>query len=339
MDSARGKRAATPLVGNILLVAVALVIAVVLVTLSFSFLDATGTPTAEAEFEYEQTAAGLEMRPVALGTDVHVELNGQRVATFESDSAGQRKLIPTAPGDRLVVVSADGERTVLVEEEIDDRSEIGDFISYYTFDSGSGDVVDDRSGNGNDGDIEEVGGNDGPVRAGCGLSFDGDDDYVDVDDITVEDVDSVDEFTIAVAYEQTGSQGRVNQLIEHQFSGGEEWFLETSSAGNSESYNPGEYSVDYAVEYPDEVTASGEVSLTTRHVAVGTYDGSNYELYVDGESVGSGTHSETVGMGALRIGKDFESDSQYFDGQMCEIRLYYTAFDGDEVERITEVMD
>lgn len=339
MNGGRESRGATPLVGNILLVAVALVIAVVLVTLSFSFLDATGTPTAEAEFEYEQTAAGLEMRPVALGTDVHVELNGQRVATFESGSAGQRKLIPTAPGDRLVVVSADGERTALVEEEIDDRAEIGDFISYYTFD-GSGDVTD-RSGNGNDGSLEANGG-DGPVRAGCGLSFDGDGDYVDVDDITVEDVDSVDEFTIAVAYEQTGSGDRINQLIEHQFSddgNDEEWFLETSHAGNSESYNPGAYSVDYAVEYPSEVAAADAVSLNTRHVVVGTYDGSEYELYVDGKSVGSGEHDETVGMGALRIGKDFESDTQYFDGEMCELRLYYAAFDGEEVERITTVME
>jgi len=98
MTGGRESGGATPVVGNILLVAVALVIAVVPVTLSFSFLDATGTPTAEAEFEYEQTGGGLEMRPVALGTDVHVELNGQRVATFESGSAGQRKLIPTAPG-------------------------------------------------------------------------------------------------------------------------------------------------------------------------------------------------------------------------------------------------
>jgi hypothetical protein len=40
--------------------------------------------------------------------------------------------------------------------------------------------------------------------------------------------------------------------------------------------------------------------------------------------VGSGEHDETVGMGALRIGKDFESDIQYFDGE--------------EVERITTVM-
>jgi FlaG/FlaF family flagellin (archaellin) len=81
MNSGRRIRAATPVVGNVLLVAVAVVVAVVLITLSFSFLDATGTPTAEAEFEYDRTGAGLEMRPVALGTDVYAELNGQRVAT------------------------------------------------------------------------------------------------------------------------------------------------------------------------------------------------------------------------------------------------------------------
>jgi len=90
--------------------------------LSFTFLERAGTPTADAKFEYERTAAGLEMKPVALGTDVIVRLNGQGITSFDAESAGQRALIPTAPGDRITVVSEDGDRSVFVTKEIDDRS-------------------------------------------------------------------------------------------------------------------------------------------------------------------------------------------------------------------------
>jgi hypothetical protein len=50
------------------------------------------------------------------------------------------------------------------------------------------------------------------------------------------------------------------------------------------------------------------------------------------------THSEPVEMGALRIARDFESNSQYFNGEIYEMRLYYTALDEEEIERITAAM-
>jgi len=321
-------RGATPIVGNILLVAVVLVVAVLLVVLSFTFLERTGTPTADAKFEYEQTAAGIEMKPVALGTDVAVQLNGREVATFDADSAGQRTLIPTAPGDRITVVSEDGDRSVLVTKEIDDRSEIGDFIAYYTFE-GSGGTVTDQSGNGNDGTLESDGAS-GPISAGCGLSFDGSDDHVLVEDIS-SPVD-VEEFTIAVTYVQqgSGSDDGIVQLVEHTWSGNE-WFLENSDG------NP--YRIDYAVEYPSETVSSGTShNYGERHTVVGTYDGSEYALYVDGSPVASDTFSRPVDMGDMRFGRDFESNSQYFEGLICESRLYYSAFDDEEVERLTTAM-
>lgn len=49
--------------------------------------------------------------------------------SYEQTAAGKSVLLPTAPGDRITVVSEDGGRSVLVQEEIDERSEIGDFIA------------------------------------------------------------------------------------------------------------------------------------------------------------------------------------------------------------------
>jgi hypothetical protein len=328
-----------PVIGNLLLVTVAVIIGVTLAVLGITFLDGLGAPTAEGTFEYEQTPVGLEITPEVLGTDVSVKLNGEQVTTIESGSAGESVLVPTAPNDRLTIVSRDGEKSVFLEEEIDERSEVGDFISYYTFQEGNDDTeLADESGNDNDGDLKDDRAGSRPTWAGCGLRFDGSGDYVNVPDITTAGTNNVEEFTIAVTYEQTGNAGDVNQLVEHQFGGGEEWFIETSPASITESYSNG-YSVDYAVEYSDHVASSTAVSQNTRHTVVGTYDGSDYSLYVDGQQVDSGSHSQAVGMGDMRIGRDYEDESQYLNGEICEMRLYYAAFDSSEVELITNAMD
>ncbi len=99
-----------------------------------------------------------------------------------------------------------------------------------------------------------------------------------------------------------------------------------------------DYSIDYAVEFDNEVVVSEAVERETRHVAVGTFDGEEYALYVDGNREGTGSHSEEVNVGNMSIAEDFEQDNQHFNGDICEIRLYYTAFKGDDIEVITNAM-
>ena len=326
------ERGASTVIGILLLVGVAVVVGSVVAVGALTFLDGLGTPQATADFSYERTAAGLEMTPEAISTAVSVQLNGREVATFQPRDAGQSVLLPTAPGDRITVVSRDGEQSVLVQEEIDERSEIGDFIAYYTFEGADGDTtLEDQSGNDNDGTLESV--DDEEAWTGNSYDFDGAD-YFSVSDIEVPGT-GVDEFTIAVAFKQDepGGSDDVSQLVEHQY-GGNEWFLETRDTGSNT------YEIDYAVEFDDEQVSSGtDYGLGERHVAVGTYDGSEYDLYVDGTRVGGGTHDDTVGTDEMHIGRDFESDIQYFDGEMYEIRLYYTAFDGEQVQVITNAME
>ena len=321
-------RGTANVVGTLLLVAVVVVVGVPLTVFSFAFLDGLGAPTADATFTYEQTSAGLEMTPEVLGTDVAVRLDGKQVATFDEGEAGRTVLLPTAPGDRITVVSRDGEQSVLVDRTVDDRSEVGDFIAYYTFESTSGTTLVDRSGNGNDGTLSGD-----PTWQGDSLRFDGADDSVSVTDIITPGVD-VSEFTVAVAYRQRGSSGRVNQLVEH-YDGGVEWFLENPGAAGSA------YTTDFAVNYPSHVLNSGEQYTTgTRHVAVGTYDGSTYELYVDGELKGRKTDFDgDVVMGDLVIGADAPGATyQHFDGDIYEIRLYYAAFDEEGVATVSTAM-
>ena len=324
-------RAASSVIGVLLLVGVVVVVGGVVAVGALTFLDGTGAPEATASFDYEQTAAGLRMTPQAISTTVAVRLNGQDVATFDPESAGQSALLPTAPGDRITVVSTDEERSVLVDRTVDDRSEVGDFIAYYTFDGEDGDMtLEDQSGNGNDGTLTGEPGD----WTGSSYEFDGDDSFT-VSDIGVSGTE-VDEFTVAVAYKQTdpGGGDDVSQLVEHQYEeGSNEWFLENRYGSDS-------YRTEFAVEFPDNQVASGyDYDLGERHVAVGTYDGSDYSLYVDGSRVGGGSHDDTVDTEEMRIGRDFESDIQYFNGEIYEVRLYYTAFGEAEVERITNAME
>jgi flagellin-like protein len=335
----RNDRGVAPIIGNILLVAVVVVIAVSLTTLSFAFLDGAGSPTADAAFEYEPTPAGLEMTPTALGTDVVVRLNGRAVATFDPDSAGETALLPTAPGDTITVVSRDEDRSVLVNRQVDDRSEVGDFIAYYTFDQRDDAALVDRSGNGNDGTI--TGATRGQDGTGSYLSFDGD------DDATVSDIDApegldtdVDAFTIAVSYRPARSSGQ-RELVEH-IDSGKNWFITNRWAQKPASAGPDEYKAQFKTGPGggcSNCISGGVYRAGERRVVVGTYDGTESTVYVDGSRRATGTTAlQEVSMGTMTIGQDAEFDGQHFQGKIYEIRLYYRAFEGQKVQAITNAM-
>jgi len=320
-------RAVTPAVAVILLVAVAVVLGATITVYFFGFTEKIGGPTAEATFEYAESPVGIEMTAEQIAEDVTVEINGKQVASFDSSDAGQSRLIPTSPGDQLTVISADESRSVLVSRTIDDRDELGDFIAHYTFEEGSGDTLVDRSGNDNDGEIT---GADWITSSDTGLDFDGSGDQVLVDGVNAPDEVDVEEFTIAVAYKQNPGNNGVNQLIEHEYSGNE-WFLETDVSGST-------YQMEYTVDFPQQLETGYMYNPGQRRVAVGTYDGNDYDLYMNGNYVDGKSVERSVGMGDMEIGVDSDGGSQYLDGEIYEIRLYYSAFDDDSVESITRVM-
>jgi len=327
-------RGATPVIGNLLLVAIAVVVGSLVFVLAAGLVQ-TGAPTAEAAFEYEETSVGLEMTPVAIATDVTVQLNGEPVASFGSDSAGESILLPTGPGDTITVISADERRSVLVQKQIEGRSQIGDFIAYYTFDTKDGDLRD-RSGNGNDGVVQGD-----PTRSGSSFAFDGNSDSVEVTDIS-SPVD-ISEFTIAATY-RTDDASKKQEIVEHK-SGDDNWLFELKPCSNAQvdtcsgndRYVPG-FSVDRAGGSQTGQVFGSPQQADTRHTLVGTYDGETYTLYVDGTRVASGNYSGEISMGDMNIGRDVEFDGDYLEGEISELRLYYSAFGQREVEIITNAM-
>jgi hypothetical protein len=344
MDASGRSRGVTPVIGNVLLVAVIIVIGFVLATFAFTFLDGLGAPTADAAFEYEQTPAGLELTPKALGTDVIVKLNGQTVTTFDADAAGQSALLPTAPDDRIVIVSEDEDKSVFISEEIDERSEIGDFIAYYSFDQEScdSDTVVDQSGNGNDGDPKN-GYSCGSDGAGSYMQFDGNSGtHVDMGNLKLTGPDEVDEITIAIKYRKNfGTSGCsgvncIQNLIEHQ-DGSFAWFMETNRNYPSDPHRM-QFNVGYNGPNGGAEVITGDIPEQEVQILVGTFDGSELVLYRNGNRVGSKTLDREVQLGSVIVAADSGPSIQNFKGRIYELRLYYTAFSEDEAKVLTETM-
>lgn len=336
------QRGLTPIIGNILLVAVALIVALTLVVMSFGFVDEVGAPVADASFEYERTPAGLEMTPRALGTDVSVNLNGEQVTTLAADSAGTSVQLPTAPGDRITVVSTDGDRSVLVQEEVDERSEVGDFIAYYEFDGASGSAVADKSGNDNDG-TASGGYSWGGAGDGTYMAFDGSTGtHVDMGDLTVDGPAAVEEITVAIKYRKDGGATAIQNLIEHQSGAGGAgnfaWYIETD--GKHTDPHRMEFDVGYKSSPSGSVT-TGDIPEREPQVLVGTYDGTEMVFYRNGTTVGTRTFSRDVSLGEIILAADSRPSGvgQNLKGRLYEVRLYYTAFDEEEVGIVTDAMD
>lgn len=328
-------RGANSVVGIILLVAVAIVISVTVITLSYSFVEDTGAPTADVSFRYEQTPAGLLMTPRAIGTDVIVQLNGQEVATFESDSAGKSVLLPTAPGDTISVVSRDGEQSVLVQRRIDERSEVGDLIAYYPFESGSGSDVVDESGNGNN--ATAVGGYNRVSSCGPSMDFDGNSGtHIDVGNLSLIGPDSIDELTIAIAYQYDGTGTDIQNLIEYQ-SSSFAWYIETDNQHGDPHRM--EYNIGYQTSPSNAIYEPG-IPADETQVLIGTYDGNEMALYRNGSQVGTAPLNRDVNLGEVILAADSDPSSvgQNLDGRLCEVRLYYTAFDGQDVQALNDAM-
>lgn len=332
--SREARRGISPVIGVVLMVVIVVVLAGVVATVVLGLSDEPGGPIPKTAVDFEQTSAGIEVTPQNIGQEITVKVNGHDITTFDEGDAGQSQLLTVAPGDQIQIVATEDETQVIFQKEVQ-KDEAGDFIAYYSFEGQSGSSVEDQTKNSNSGSI--TGATWTEDGHGTAMSFDGSDDYVRVSDIGAAGTD-VEEFTVAVAFTITDGSG-VQQLIEHTHSPtGNEWFLETVSGypGSSDDIN-------YAVKYdPDpsnrETIQGGHVEKGVVHVAVGTYDGDTYTLYIDGTQVASDSYSRNVDMGALTIGRDHEQTIQHLDGRIYGVRLYYKAFEKDTVGILSEFM-
>ncbi|GEM_PF-1712694 len=207
-------------------------------------------------------------------------------------------------------------------------------VAEWHFDDGSGSVLADSSGNGNDGVIHGATWVEG--KYGKALSFDGVDDCVDcgnaasLDDIAVKTL----VFWVNLNA-QTGS-GAGSHFLNKGSSNG--WFISTEPSKNRNIFGQG-FSITYGRwSFP-------QFSLNKWHQIVVVYDMQSVTndpvIYVDGVSqtvteysTPSGTANSDAGNNLL-ISADPSFD-RWVDGSIDEVRIYNRALTADEIKELYE---
>lgn len=200
----------------------------------------------------------------------------------------------------------------------------GGLAAHYTFDEGSGSVARDLSGKGNAGKI--YGARYVKIQKGYALEFDGKDDYVEVPDsdslkitdmITVEAWINSRDLSGAVIGKNGFSTYRANYMI----------LLQPADLS---------FYVNCFGEEKYVRVKSSPIATNKWYQIVGTYDGADIKVYINGVLKGTnnvgkfviGTHNNP-----LYIGANYYADSvgASFKGLIDDVKIYNRTLPGEEI--------
>ncbi len=207
-------------------------------------------------------------------------------------------------------------------------------VSHWKFDEGQGDTAYDSAGN-NDGTIYGAAWTTGKI-GDYALDFDGEDDYVDVNDSPSLDI--TDKITIAawvklnnlsnhcfIVSKQPSGTARDNYAGNYEFriaqSTGYLKLLHQTSTGETYSY------------YDSTSSVNAEA---WHHVAVTLIEGGNVNFYIDGYPAGISPQQGTFGIfnnEPVRIGTRKDAYS-WFNGKIDDVRIYDRALSAEEVRQL-----
>jgi len=196
-------------------------------------------------------------------------------------------------------------------------------VSYLKFDEGGGNIALD-SVNGNHGTIYGATWTSGIVNGA--LSFDGVDDYILISSLSHIQNTSINAFTFEAWIKSVQDTGDRQQVFEGHTTTWE-IYLEGILPGALQ-FRITDDSGNYC-EVPTEA-----LSLNQWYHVVCTYDGSIQKIYVNGilQNSSSWSNTFTITTG-ITIGKDFESDIQYFKGTIDEVAIYNRALTAGEIQQ------
>ncbi len=213
-------------------------------------------------------------------------------------------------------------------------------VAYWNFDEGSGNVLHDVSGHGNDGTIYGATWVDGVH--GKALSFNGNEDYVKINSNLLNQLP----LTISgwVKPEVRSDYGYTtqfpNNVISNDYPG---------SSGMGFGVNMWRHNTMITVEYQGHIGEKASfVRITnvsfvqsTWHFVVVTYTIGNFWLYVDGKEIYhlNFTQEALDGVNYIRIGKHNDDSYRYattrfFKGAVDELRIYNRALSANEIKEL-----
>jgi len=209
-----------------------------------------------------------------------------------------------------------------------DRIELGypatdsGLVGYWTLDGESGGATD-ASGTGNDGRADG-----GPTRGVDGIlgttawGFDGSDDRITVPNNTSLEMNDTDAVTVSMWVSKSTNQSGWIGLLQHSDTS---YNLQFDN-GNSPAFTI--YDETWNTVYSGESLVPGRW-----YHLVGTFDGNQARIYVNGSVAGTASADFIAPGGDLPVGIAYNNDTgnRNFDGRMDAVRLYDRALSSDEV--------
>jgi hypothetical protein len=197
-------------------------------------------------------------------------------------------------------------------------------VGHWEFDEGEGSIAYDSAGD-NDGTLVN-----GPawttgILDGA-LSFDGSDDYVEVDDSATLDITS--EITIVAWVKRDATGIRHDIVAKNTNVGPYNGYLLVLNESNR-------ISLSLTISNSWEQCQGGSVDDTNWHHLAGTFDGNEMVAYIDGSPVAQNTASGSIAVNDnnLYIGRsDPTAALNFFDGKLDDVRIYDRALSAEEVK-------
>ena len=209
-------------------------------------------------------------------------------------------------------------------------------VAYFPFNGNA----NDESGNGNNGTVYGATlANDRFGIAASAYSFNGSDDYINV--LNSSALNPADTITVAAwfvlrsfstPYPPIVKKSDVSQMngyaLECHFNPAD-W--DGSYVGPSVFFN-----IDIGGNGLNGTSGTGPMTLNEWHFAVGVYDGSASEIYVDGNLLNSHPYTGNIStsMNSLNIGRDLSNTSRLFDGLIDDVRIYDRALTEAEIQAL-----
>jgi hypothetical protein len=207
-------------------------------------------------------------------------------------------------------------------------------VAEWLFDEGSGNVLKDSSGNGNNGVIYGATWVDG--KFGKALSFDGQNDYVEVQDSP--SLNPPNQITIEAWYQPVSFIGGGNDgILDKPFTSFNTPFYQYHLGVRGDGFNihPATFGFDTTINnnWIDIYSDQGVWKAGQWYHIIGMYDGSAVKLYINSQLITSKPalgQINSYGMN-VRIG-DYANHERFLYGTIDEIRIYNRSLSADEVK-------